>query len=73
MDELPDKTSEKIKYNNDISYGSEYEYAVIFDISNKKYRVGENLSKGGYIGYDGKYYEISGEYTTDSIEYEEYS
>ena len=35
MDELPDKTSGKIKYNNDISYGSEYEHAVIFDISNK--------------------------------------
>ena len=73
MDELPDISSDKIKYDNDISYGSEYEHAVIFDISNKKYRVGENLSKGGYIGYDGKYYEISGEYTIDGKYYVEYS
>tara|TARA_A100001015_G_scaffold176059_1_gene195808 strand:+ start:4051 stop:5475 length:1425 start_codon:yes stop_codon:yes gene_type:complete len=75
MDELPDISSNKINTNtiDSINYGSETGYAVIFDISNEKYRVGENLSKGGYIGYDGKYYEITGEYTTDSIEYEEYS
>ena len=74
MNELPDNPSDKIKTNpiNSIKYGSETGHAVIFDISNEKYRVGENLSKGGYIGYDGKYYEITGEYTTDNIEYQEY-
>lgn len=56
--ELEKESLDNIKQNGDVNvtYGVN-QYAVLYDISDNKYKVGENLSKRGYIGYDGKFYD----------------
>ena len=44
----------------DASYGAPPNSGYVYNIQEDKYKMGNNLSKRGYVGYDGKFYSTSG-------------
>lgn len=46
--------------DNDASYGAPPNSGYVYSIDDDKYNVGDNISKHGYVGYDGHFYSVNG-------------
>lgn len=55
----------------DASYGAPPNSGYVYNIHEDKYKMGNNVSKRGYVGYDGKFYSTSGS-EGDNTKYELY-